>query len=206
MFQIRSADGDMIAFASSQFRANRVKNHLLEVQEIESINPQPLKTSEFERLNKSLVAKYDKQVEPEKKSEVRFIHEIMSSPVFTVTESTTIKEAQEIFANKRFRYIPVVSKLSKLTGIISDRNVLNYYVNQKKKNTTDDKTIISEIMVKEVLIASPDALIRDAARIMIEERIGALPIIDPKDNLIGMLTRSDILRALIIHGPLKIWA
>jgi acetoin utilization protein AcuB len=61
-------------------------------------------------------------------------------------------------------------------------------------------------MVSEVLVATQDTLIRDAARTMIEERIGSLPIITEGNALAGIVTRSDILRALITHGPMRIWA
>jgi CBS domain-containing protein len=61
-------------------------------------------------------------------------------------------------------------------------------------------------MVTQVLIATPDTPIRDIARTMVEERIGSLPILDLRDTLVGIITRSDILRALITHGPMRLWA
>ena len=49
-------------------------------------------------------------------------------------------------------------------------------------------------------------LIRDIARTMIEERIGSLPFLDCEDTLVAIIPRSDIVRALITHGPMRLWA
>jgi acetoin utilization protein AcuB len=57
-----------------------------------------------------------------------------------------------------------------------------------------------------VLTAFKNTPLREIARVLFEERIGCLPIIDTAQKSIGILTRSDILRALMQGKPLDLWA
>jgi acetoin utilization protein AcuB len=91
-----------------------------------------------------------------------------------------------------------------IVGLLSDRDVLKYQTSSKQRENTEE--LVSRIMVSEVLVATTDTLIRDAARTRFEERIGCLPIVDERSWLVGIVTRSDIMRALIIHGPIRLWA
>ncbi|MEZ4275662.1 MAG: CBS domain-containing protein [Nitrospirales bacterium] len=56
-----------------------------------------------------------------------------------------------------------------------------------------------------VLVASPDAELCALARVLLEEHIGALPIVSESVGLVGMITRSDILRALVAHPDFDQW-
>jgi acetoin utilization protein AcuB len=56
-----------------------------------------------------------------------------------------------------------------------------------------------------VLTAHPDTSIRDIARVFFEERIGAVPIVDRGETLVGIVTRSDILRTILNSAPLELW-
>lgn len=67
------------------------------------------------------------------------------------------------------------------------------------------KVTVKEFMKTKVLTAAPTAEIRFAARVMFEEKIGALPIIDDNGSLVGIVTRSDILKALVNLPPLEMW-
>lgn len=65
--------------------------------------------------------------------------------------------------------------------------------------------MVKDFMKSKVLTAAPTAEIRFAARVMFEEKIGALPIIEDNGALIGIVTRSDILKALVNLPPLEMW-
>ena len=64
---------------------------------------------------------------------------------------------------------------------------------------------VRDIMATPVLTAHADTEIREIARVLFEERIGAVPIVDSQGQLVGMVTRSDILRTIMNHAPLDLW-
>jgi len=136
--------------------------------------------------------------------------EIMSSPVVILSQTNNIDEVLEIFHDNSFRHLPVVSPNKSLLGIVSDRDVFRYmsgitdgYNDQKIKHKESDN--VAELMSSSVLSASSDTDVRYIARLFVEKRIGAMPILN-NGHLAGIITRSDILGAVMRHFNLELWA
>ena len=137
--------------------------------------------------------------------------QIMTSPVVALSPETTLEKAWELIRDHRFRHVPVLSREKKLVGIISDRDILREaarigdIITPPKDEGPREEGTVCRLMKTKVLTAGPNTQIREIARAMFMERIGAMPIVDDHDTLVGIITRSDILRALITHAPLELW-
>jgi acetoin utilization protein AcuB len=134
---------------------------------------------------------------------------IMSSPVVTLTPNTTLKEALAQFSKNNVRHFPVVSLEGRLVGIISERDVLRYLSrvsdearSAKEPLLTDE---ITEMMQGKVLAANPDTDIRYIARLFVEQGIGAMPIVS-EAGLKGIITRRDVLSAVMRYYAIELWA
>jgi len=64
---------------------------------------------------------------------------------------------------------------------------------------------LAEIMTTGAISATPETDIREIARIMLDERIHAVPILDSHRRLVGILSARDLLRGIANHGPLELW-
>jgi len=124
--------------------------------------------------------------------------DIMSSPVFTILSNTSLTEVKSIFREHKFRHIPIVSQTNKLVGIISDRDFFG-------RKSDLDAVIVGDLMVTNILTARPETEIRDIAEVMIGHEIGCLPILDEVGTIVGIVTRGDILRAIVNHAPVEMW-
>ena len=118
--------------------------------------------------------------------------------------------AWQLFRESRFRYVPIINNQHKLVGMLSDRALLRYaattgQVPPYADNSVPAQTSIESIIKLNVITATPDTRIREIARLLIEKRIGAMPIMDKYDNLVGIITRSDVLRAVVNNAPLELW-
>ncbi len=158
----------------------------------------------------SALAAYAETARPRARQPALHAHQIMSSPVTTLTPETSILEAWRVFRAKRYRHIPVVDGEGRLVGIVADRDLLRYAaVNGRippfDEHSVEAQTAIATLMKPRVLTATPDTEIRQIARVLIEQHIGAMPIMDYQGRLRGIVTRSDILRALVTHAPLELW-
>jgi acetoin utilization protein AcuB len=136
--------------------------------------------------------------------------QIMSSPVVTLHPKARFDEAWRLVCERRFRHVPVLSEEGKLVGILSDRDLLREAagVGNGSEGGGDRPTCsipVRDFMRTGVIAATPDTEIREIARMLFEERTGAMPIVDEEERLVGIVTRSDILRALVKHAPLEIW-
>jgi len=122
---------------------------------------------------------------------------IMTTEVVTLKVDEELSLASDIMTLARIRHLPIVEG-DRLVGIISQRDlfkaslasVIDYDYQVAR---THLKTVtIKEIMVKDIVTIAPDATIHEAGRIMLEKKIGCLPVIE--DNaLVGMVTESDIM-------------
>lgn len=137
-------------------------------------------------------------------------HQIMTTPVISLRPDTMITDAWRVFRERRFRHIPVVTADRKIYGIISDRDLLRYAATSGKippysESAPEAKTDITSLVKTRVIAASRDTEIREIAKILFEQRVGAMPVLTESGMLEGIITRSDILRTLINHAPLELW-
>jgi len=134
--------------------------------------------------------------------------QIMSAPVTSLEKDMSIESARNRFVEKRFRHFPVINSSGDLIGIVSDRDLLKRHLLTEVQNisaTTNGEKIV-QIMQKEVLVASAETHIREICRVMFNHHIGAVPIVNDHGKPLGILTRSDILRAMIQHAPIELWS
>jgi len=132
---------------------------------------------------------------------VVFAEQIMISPVITLSPDNNVEQAFELFHQHKFRHVPVVTSEQRLEGIISDRDILKILGNTGDKTR---KNKISDVMTLKVLTASRKTDVRYITRLFVENRIGSMPVMDER-KLVGMITRSDILNAILTHYEIEMW-
>jgi acetoin utilization protein AcuB len=112
-------------------------------------------------------------------------------------------KASIVMKEKKIRCLPVVDEKGRLVGIVSDRDLrdaapskattldvyeLNYLLSSMK---------IKDIMSKNLVVVKPDETVEFAAILMLENKISSLPVVNDKDELIGIITQTDIFKVLI---------
>lgn len=133
-----------------------------------------------------------------------FAHQIMTSPAICLKHNKTIDQAWSIFEKNRFHHLPIINDAEQICGIVSDRDLLRYAVNNHHDSQLG-RQLINRIMYKTVLTAAAETEIRAIAEIMTQRSLGALPIVDQKQQVQGVVTRSDLLRTLVNQANLELW-
>jgi acetoin utilization protein AcuB len=135
--------------------------------------------------------------------------QIMSSPVLTLTEQATVAEAVLLLHARQVRHVPVTADGGVLIGMVSDRDLLHAlsglnarYEQQRATADVDDR--VTALMRSPVLTAVESTDVRLIARLFVEYHIGAVPVLAGHD-IIGIITRSDVLRAVMLHYGLELW-
>jgi acetoin utilization protein AcuB len=132
-----------------------------------------------------------------------FVRDRMSSPAVTIAPNTTLQDALNLMHKHRFRRLPVVGDEGRLVGIVSERDLLYAspppaaLLNGLELNYVLSKLRIEEIMTQDVITTTPDAFIEDAARLMVENKVGGLPIVDEDGHVVGVITETDVFKAFI---------
>jgi CBS domain-containing protein len=114
------------------------------------------------------------------------VSEVMSTDVQTISPDDTIEEAAQEMRDGDFGLVPVVED-EELIGVITDRDIAIRAVAEGK----DSGTPVREVMSEGVVWASEDDSIEDAARIMSDNQIRRLPIVDEEQHLVGIVSLGD---------------
>ncbi len=139
------------------------------------------------------------------------VEDAMTRNVISISKYESIMHVANILTEKNISGLPVVDKENKVIGIITQADILSM-VGVGREHTFKDllKYMLGEplperrmgdhvgdIMTSPALTIKPEANIAEAVRMMDEKRIRRLAVVDGKNTLIGILTRADILKAVI---------
>ena len=126
---------------------------------------------------------------------------LMSEKVITALSKTTIFEAERTMTTQGFRRLPIISD-GKVIGIITTMDIIRFFGSGSVFKYLQSGTIIQvlntpalEIATKDVSTITPDADVGQAAKIMRDKNIGALPVVE-KEKLVGMLTERDFFKII----------
>ena len=130
------------------------------------------------------------------------IKDWMATTILTVDANTSVMRAGRTMKDNTIRRLPVVSQ-GKLAGIITDRDLKEASPSSKTEMDMHELYyLLSEMKVKDVMTGNPICLnqndtLEKAAVVMLNEKISGLLIVDTDDNLVGLLSESDVLRGFI---------
>ena len=128
------------------------------------------------------------------------VREWMAKDPLTAGPTTSIKIAWKLIQERRIRHLPVVDE-GRLVGIVTDRDLRRVLPSPATSLEIHelhyllDKITVSEVMTKDVITTAPFTAIPDAARTLLRNRIGALPVVEG-GMLVGILSQTDVLEAL----------
>jgi CBS domain-containing protein len=142
------------------------------------------------------------------------VKETMTKEVFCLGTGDNMAAAIGAMKNGEFRHVPIVDKKGKLAGILSDRDVLRHLPfagGQRLPGTgafrsslfhvdIRDPSLnlpVTSIMTRNVTHIQPDCALYDAVKMLYELKISCLPVVDKEKKLRGIITVTDVMRALL---------
>lgn len=146
-----------------------------------------------------------------------YIKDIMTKQVRTVREDDTIEKCANLLITYSLSGLPVIDEKGKVKGIVTEGDLIRraskikgpaalevlggiFYLESPKKFMDEIKksmaNIARDIMAEDVISVSPDKTIEDAATLLVQKNIKRLPVIDKEGNLVGIVSRKDIMKYL----------
>lgn len=151
-------------------------------------------------------------------AEQRLVRDIMVKEVITIKKDASVEELSELLLKNKISGVPVVDDNGKLAGIATEGDLIikdsdlhfpRYFklldsiiylesLNKFKKNLKKFLgTKVEDVMTARVRTVGEETPVSDAANMMIKYNINRVPVLDSKDELIGIVTRADIVRSMI---------
>jgi CBS domain-containing protein len=117
------------------------------------------------------------------------VSDLMSPMPTTIRATRTAEEALEEMRSADVRHLPVVDGALRLVGILSDRDVLRMAGRPEAK-----EQLVRDVMTEDVAVVSPDSRAYEASALMLDRKVGALPVVGADGRLSGIVTETDFLR------------
>lgn len=130
------------------------------------------------------------------------VGERMTPRPITVKEDTSLPEALELMRREKIRRLPVLDKHGKLVGIVTELDLLRASPSPATTLSIYEipyllsKVKMRDIMSREVITVTEETPIEEAARIMADNKIGGLPVMQD-DKLVGIITETDIFKLML---------
>jgi CBS domain-containing protein len=116
----------------------------------------------------------------------------MSAPVVTVRADADYRTAFDLMRDKAVHHLPVLDAQGKLVGLVAQRDML--VAATRYQNAPVE---MAEVMHRPVITTKADVPVVEAARMMMSQKIGCLPVVDADLNLLGVITESDLFEVFV---------
>jgi CBS domain-containing protein len=128
------------------------------------------------------------------------VRELMTTNVETIARNDELTIADDIMKMKRLRHLPVLEE-GRLVGILTQRDLFHAALStalnfgEKAQKEFLKTVVVKEVMTDDVRTIGPEADVKEAARLLIEHRIGCLPVVE-NGKLVGLVSETDLLRVI----------
>lgn len=130
------------------------------------------------------------------------VRQWMSCPAIVAPATMVLPEARRLLRQRRIRRLPVVDAAGRLVGIVTEGDINR--VSDSHVTDVRDYNLyhrvsdlpIGEIMTREVVTSTPDMPIIEVARLLLDHRIGGVPVVED-DQVVGVVTESDLFRLIV---------
>ena len=132
------------------------------------------------------------------------VAEVMTRNPVTIRDDDGIDEGLHLMRERKVRRLPVLDASGKMVGIVSDKDLLHAAPSPATSLSVHElhyllaKLKIKQVMSGPVITVTPDTPVEEAARIMADNKIGGLPVMGEKGDLAGIITETDIFKALLV--------
>jgi acetoin utilization protein AcuB len=126
--------------------------------------------------------------------------DVMTKDPLSVTVTESIGVADELMTENKIRQLPVLSN-GTLVGIVTDRDVRSFLSGSLLASAEEREKALSvkvgEIMTSEPLTVAPDDELTEAVELLLEQKVGGVPVVDEAEGLVGIVTYVDVLRCFL---------
>lgn len=187
--------------------------NLKTIEEIEPIRFEPkegliqdFSSQLSQEQKKEFINSYKKIAQLDTLEPVYKISDIMTQDVFYVTKDSTIEEIYYFLKEKKVSQVPVTDFGKKIIGIVNKKIILTLLMNNLDDTNSVLNRKIDDVYLPEVITADPQSDVRHVVKIMIDLKLDAIPIVDESDTLVGIVSKTDILKAVANLPKLQLWS
>ena len=149
---------------------------------------------------------YKKVANIDTSEQIFHVKDIMTLEPKYIDNTLTIKEAYDKLKDIKVNQIPVLGFGKKIMGMINKKMILNLIMDDISNITNILNRKIEDLYLDEVITTDPVTDIRRVAKVMIDFRLDAIPVVNEEDILVGIVSKTDIIKAVSYIPKLQLWS
>lgn len=134
-------------------------------------------------------------------------YQIMTRPAQCISSRWVVSQVAEHFRSFPFQVFPIVDDSQQLIGLLSRRHFYEYLLSGDAHSGASMRTV-SDCFVNEnssVYCADPVTDVRRIATLLVEKSLDAVPVVEQSGRILGIVSRTDILKCAVSDPPLSLW-
>ena len=150
---------------------------------------------------------YKKMANIHVEEQILHAYQIMSSNVITVKDSDSIHSCWQLMEEHDLKQIPVLGATGKIKGLATMKNIVSALIDNIYNPEYIQETVVDKITRHNIMTAEPISDIRRIAKVMVKYHLNSIPIVSSEnDEVVGIVSRADILRAVSTDPHYQLWA
>ena len=196
-----------VGFRSTSDNLYNLKN-VEESQAIE-FKPQEGFIEDFTKHNKqneNALNSYKKMANIDTSDIVFHVKDIMTKDCIYIDSKSTIQDAYDVLKEHKIGQIPIVSFGKKIMATIDKKMILNLLMDDLENGKSILEKKLEDLYLEQLITADPQTDIRKVAKVMIDFKLHAVPIVEENDILIGIVSKTDIIKAVSNIPQFQLWS
>ncbi len=194
-------------------------DNLYNLKNVEEIQASRLKPDEgfveyFTRYNankkqeskEEAINAYKKMANIDTSEEIYHVKDIMTKDCIYIDSKSTIQEAYDSLKEFKIEQMPIVTFGKKILGMIDKKMILNLLMDDLENPQSILNRRLEDIYLPQLLTSDPITDIRRVAKVMIDFKLHAVPIVNENDILIGIVSKTDIIKAVSHIPQFHLWS
>ena len=164
------------------------------------------KDNKEQKYNKKSIEAYKKIANIDTNEEIYHVKDIMTTKCISINVQSTLLEAYELLKKEKISQIPIVTDTNKIVNIINKKTILNFIMDDLDNGKFTVYKHFNTLNLADCVTADPISDIRRVAQVMIEHKIDAIPVVNKENVLVGIVSKTDIIKAVSYIPDLRLWA
>lgn len=149
---------------------------------------------------------YKKVANIDTSERVYHVKDIMTQECYTLHKSATVQLAYDTLKEHKIAQIPVIDSDKKIIGLINKKFILNLIIEDIDNIKNILNRTLEDLYLDEFITTDPITDIRRVSKVMLDFRLSAIPVVDDSDILVGIVSKTDIIKAVSHMPHLQLWS
>ncbi|MDD2641188.1 MAG: CBS domain-containing protein [Arcobacteraceae bacterium] len=137
---------------------------------------------------------------------VYHVKDIMSKEVITIDVNARLEEAYALLKEEGIGQIPITSYGKKIVGLLSQKFILKLIMEDLENHESVLNKKVEDLFLPDMITTDPISDIRRVAKVMVDFKLEAIPVVDEEDILLGIISKTDLIKAISQLPKLQLWS